>query len=423
MRDILDLLEDLRFRGLSYQVTDENELKEKLNKEQVILYAGFDPTANSLHIGSLLPILVLRRFQLAGHLPIALIGGGTGLIGDPSGRTTERQLSSKEVVFDRIKNIRKQLEHFIDFNCGSNSAQLVNNYDWLGDIQMIDFLRDIGKFFPLGYMLSKDSVKSRMEEGISFTEFTYMILQAYDFLNLKKTYKCDLQIGGSDQWGNITAGIELIRRMELGQAWGLTFPLVTKTDGSKFGKTESGTVWLDASLTSPYQFYQFWINTDDRDVITYLKYFTFLTHDEIDNLEKQVKTDPGKREAQNVLADEVTTLVHGKEALENAKKISQTLFYGNIKELSESELEDGFQDIPSADLSDVDEIGLIQLLVENKISSSNRQAREDISNGSIYLNGERIQQINLTISKSNRLFNKYIVLRRGKKKYFLIKWQ
>jgi len=419
----VDFIEDLRFRGLLYQVTDEDELRDKLNIEQVILYAGFDPTANSLHIGSLLPILTLRRFQLAGHKPIVLIGGGTGLIGDPSGRTTERQLSTKEVVFGRIKNIRKQLENFIDFDRGANLAKLVNNYDWLGEIKMIDFLRNIGKFFPLGYMLSKDSVKSRMEEGISFTEFTYMILQAYDFLNLKKTYNCDLQIGGSDQWGNITAGIELIRRMELGQAWGLTFPLVTKTDGAKFGKTESGTIWLDAGMTSPYQFYQFWINTDDRDVITYLKYFTFLSHDEINNLETQVKNDPGKREAQNVLANEVTTLVHGKEALESAKKISQALFYGNIKELSESELEDGFQDIPSADISGVEEIGLIQLLVDYKISSSNRQAREDISNGSIYFNGERIQEINTSIKKSQRLFNKYLVVRRGKKKYFLIKWQ
>ena len=419
----MDFLEDLRFRGLLYQVTDEDELKEKLKKEQVTLYAGFDPTANSLHIGSLLPILTLRRFQSAGHKPIALIGGGTGLIGDPSGRTSERQLTSKEVVFGRIKNIRKQLEQFIEFDSGSNKAQLANNYDWLGEIQMIDFLRDIGKYFPLGYMLSKDSVKSRMEAGISFTEFTYMILQAYDFLNLKKNYKCDLQIGGSDQWGNITAGIELIRRMELGQAWGLTFPLVTKTDGTKFGKTESGTIWLDASMTSPYQFYQFWINTDDRDVITYLKYFTFLTHEEINNLEKQVETDPGKRDAQNVLADEVTTLVHGKDALESAKKISQALFYGNIQELTESELEDGFQDIPSADLSNIDEIGLIQLLVDNKISSSNRQAREDISNGSIYINGERLQEPNTSINKLSRLFNKYLVVRRGKKKYFLIKWQ
>lgn len=419
----MDFLEDLRFRGLLYQVTDEEELQKKLNNEQVILYAGFDPTANSLHIGSLLPILTLRRFQLAGHVPIALIGGGTGLIGDPSGRTTERQLSTKEVVFGRIKNIRKQLEHYIDFDCGSNSAKMVNNYDWLGEIQMIDFLRDIGKFFPLGYMLSKDSVKSRMEEGISFTEFTYMILQAYDFFNLKKIYQCDLQIGGSDQWGNITAGIELIRRMELGQAFGLTFPLVTKTDGTKFGKTESGTIWLDAEMTSPYQFYQFWINTDDRDVITYLKYFTFLSHKEINNLEEQVKSNPGKREAQNVLADEVTTLVHGQNALESAKKISRALFYGNISELSESELEDGFQDIPSSDLSNVNEIGLIQLLVENKIVSSNRQAREDISNGSIYLNGDRMQEVNIFINKTNRLFDKYLVIRRGKKKYFLIKWQ
>jgi tyrosyl-tRNA synthetase len=419
----VEFFEDLRYRGLLYQVTDEQELKQKLNNENVILYAGFDPTADSLHIGSLLPILTLRRFQLAGHSPVALIGGGTGLIGDPSGRTTERQLNSKEVVFGRIENIRKQLEQYIDFTGKSNPAKMVNNYDWLGDIQMIDFLRDIGKFFPLGYMLSKDSVKSRMEAGISFTEFTYMILQAYDFYNLKKNYHCDLQIGGSDQWGNITAGIELIRRMELGQTYGLTFPLVTKADGTKFGKTESGTIWLDAQMTSPYQFYQFWINTDDRDVIKYLKYFTFLSKDKIENLEEEVKNNPGKREAQNVLADEVTVLVHSKESLESAKKISQALFYGNIKELSEPELEDGFRDIPSSDLSGLDEIRLIQLLVDNKISSSNRQAREDIGNGSIYLNGERITDINTIIKKSARLFEKYLILRRGKKKYFLIKWK
>ena len=418
----MDLFDDLHLRGLIYQVTDEPELRKKLAQEQVSLYAGFDPTADSLHIGSLLPILVLRRFQLAGHKPIALIGGGTGLIGDPSGRVTERQLNSRETIQGWIKNFEIQLGHFLDFGSGANAAQILDNYEWLGSLKVIDFMRDIGKHFPIGYMLAKDSVKSRLDAGISFTEFSYMLMQSYDFLNLNKTYGCDLQVGGSDQWGNITAGIELIRKMDLGQAYGITSPLVEKADGTKFGKSETGTIWLDAQKTSPYQFYQFWINTDDRDVVKYLKYFTFLGKDEILALENEVETNPGKREAQNVLASDVTTLVHGKDALISAENISKALFYGNINELSESELEDAFKDIPSSEIKGDDELNPVKILVEYKISSSNRQAREDLNNGSIYLNGLRITDLNKPIKKSDRLFGKYLVVRRGKKKYFLFRW-
>jgi len=419
----VDIFDDLHFRGLVYQATDEEELRKKLSNEQVLLYAGFDPTADSLHIGSLLPILTLRRFQLGGHKPIALIGGGTGMIGDPSGRTSERQLNKREIIVQWIKNFEVQLSQFLDFDSKENPALLLDNFEWLGSLKVIDFMRDIGKHFPLGYMLAKDSVKSRMEAGISFTEFSYMLMQSYDFLNLKQKYNCDLQIGGSDQWGNITAGTELIRKMDSGKTYGMTSPLVEKTDGTKFGKTESGTVWLDAKKTSPYQFYQFWINTDDRDVITYLKYFTFLSKEQIISLEAEVESNPGRREAQNVLAEEVTKLVHGKNALESSKKISKALFYGNIMELTEEELEETIRDIPSTIIDRSDDLNILKLLVGYNISPSNRQAREDIANGSIYLNGERFNDIHKVINKSARLFNKYLVLRRGKKKYFLILWK
>ena len=418
----MDIFEDLHFRGLVYQVTDDSELRKKLHHNRIVLYCGFDPTADSLHIGSLLPILTLRRFQLAGHRPIALIGGGTGLIGDPSGKANERQLNTRETVIEWSEKIGMQLRQFLDFDAPDIAARLLNNQDWLGHLQVVDFLRDVGKHFPVAYMLAKDTVKSRIETGISFTEFSYLLLQSFDFYNLKKNYNCELQIGGSDQWGNITAGIEFIRKMGMGTAYGLTFPLVQKADGTKFGKTESGTIWLDAKRTSAYQFYQFWINADDRDVIIYLKYFTFLSRDEILNLEEEVQNNAGARETQNVLANQVTELVHGRDALLRAQNISKALFYGNIDALSESELEDAFRDIPSSHIKTDQDIGLLKLLVEQKISPSNRQAREDIANGSIYLNGQRLTDVNRNISKSDRLFGKYLVLRRGKKKYFLIRW-
>jgi tyrosyl-tRNA synthetase len=417
----MDILQDLEFRGLLYQVTDYDELRERLSSGPVSLYVGFDPTADSLHIGHLLPLLGLRRFQLAGHKPIALVGGGTGLIGDPSGKSSERGLNPEELVEEWTVKIRAQLERFLDFNSPQNPARIANNYDWLGKQQVITFLRDIGKYFPIGYMLSKDAVKSRLSTGISYTEFSYMILQSYDFLRLNEDYGCEMQAGGSDQWGNITAGIDLIRRVSNRKAYGLTFPLVTKSDGTKFGKTESGTIWLDPAKTTPYRFFQFWINTDDRDVIKFIKYFTFLSRDEIIDLEKEVDENPGKREAQRVLAREVTALVHGKDALSRAEKISQALFYGNVKDLMEDEIEEGLMDVPSVTIEGK-EIGIVDLLVTAGISPSRRQAREDLKNRAIYINDQCVTDINKMLGLNDRLRERYTVIRRGKKNYFLVKW-
>ncbi|MED3867528.1 tyrosine--tRNA ligase [Priestia megaterium] len=418
----MDILQDLEFRGLINQQTDEKGLSELLSKESVRLYCGFDPTADSLHIGHMLPVLILRRFQQAGHQPIALVGGGTGLIGDPSGKKAERTLNEKETVAMFSERIKGQLSRFLDFEEGENAAVIANNYDWIGALDVITFLRDIGKNFGINYMMAKDSVQSRIESGISFTEFSYMILQSYDFLNLYQTYNCKLQIGGSDQWGNITAGLELIRKSEEdAKAFGLTVPLVTKADGTKFGKTEGGAIWLDPEKTSPYEFYQFWINTDDRDVIKYLKYFTFLSHEEINELAASAKEAPEKREAQKALAAAMTTLVHGEEALEQAIRISQALFSGSISELTAEEIKQGFKDVPSYTHTGED-IGLIDLLVESKISPSKRQAREDISNGAIYLNGEREQDLQKTVGAEDRIEGQFTVIRRGKKKYTLIQY-
>lgn len=418
----MDILQDLEFRGLINQQTDEKGLSELLSKESVRLYCGFDPTADSLHIGHMLPVLILRRFQQAGHQPIALVGGGTGLIGDPSGKKAERTLNEKETVAMFSERIKGQLSRFLDFEEGENPAVIANNYDWIGSLDVITFLRDIGKNFGINYMMAKDSVQSRIESGISFTEFSYMILQSYDFLNLYQTYNCKLQIGGSDQWGNITAGLELIRKSEEdAKAFGLTVPLVTKADGTKFGKTEGGAIWLDPEKTSPYEFYQFWINTDDRDVIKYLKYFTFLSHEEINELAASAKEAPEKREAQKALAAAMTTLVHGEEALEQAIRISQALFSGSISELTAEEIKQGFKDVPSYTHTG-ENIGLIDLLVESKISPSKRQAREDISNGAIYLNGEREQDLQKTVGAEDRIEGQFTVIRRGKKKYTLIQY-
>ncbi|MBO8177792.1 MAG: tyrosine--tRNA ligase [Bacillus sp. (in: Bacteria)] len=419
----MNLLEDLKFRGLINQVTDEEGLEKLLAEERISLYAGFDPTADSLHIGHLLPILILRRFQLAGHKPIALVGGGTGLIGDPSGKKAERTLNSKEVVAQWSERIKEQLSKFLDFEAEENPAKVANNYDWIGSMDLITFLRDVGKNFGLNYMLAKDSVQSRLETGISFTEFSYMILQSLDFLKLYETENCKLQIGGSDQWGNITAGLELIRKShEEAKAYGLTVPLVTKADGTKFGKTEGGAVWLDPEKTTPYEFYQFWINTDDRDVIKYLKYFTFLSKEEILELEKQTEEAPEKRAAQKALAEEMTRLVHGEEALKQAIHISEALFSGNIKQLTANEIMQGFKDVPSYEHESGEPIGLVDLLVSAKISSSKRQSREDIQNGAIYINGERITALDYVVDKKDRIEGKFTIIRRGKKKYFLIKY-
>ncbi|MDX8367503.1 tyrosine--tRNA ligase [Cytobacillus sp. IB215665] len=420
----MNLIEDLQFRGLINQITDEDGLKQHLNEETVKLYCGFDPTADSLHIGNLLPILVLKRFQLAGHQPIALVGGGTGLIGDPSGRSSERSLNTEDVVIEWSNRIKQQLSRFLDFESGENKALLANNFDWIGKLDVVSFLRDVGKNFGINYMLAKDSVQSRIESGISFTEFSYMILQSLDFLHLYKEQNCKLQIGGSDQWGNITAGLELIRKSsdEEEKAFGLTIPLVTKADGTKFGKTAGGAIWLDKEKTSPYEFYQFWINSDDRDVINFLKYFTFLSKNQIEQLEQELRDAPEQRTAHKALAEEVTKLVHGEEALNQAIKISSALFNGEISSLTAEEIKQGFKDVPSYDFEGEAEVGLVDLLVMSKISPSKRQAREDIKNGAIYINGERTQEIDRVITNTDRIEGQFTVIRRGKKKYFLIKY-
>ncbi|MEH7348849.1 tyrosine--tRNA ligase [Gottfriedia acidiceleris] len=414
-----NILQDLEFRGLINQMTDEEGLQKLLSEESVSLYCGFDPTGDSLHIGHLLPVLMLKRFQVAGHKPIGLVGGATGMIGDPSGKKAERTLNTTETVKMFSERIRTQLLPFLNFE-GENAAKVVNNFDWTGELDVITFLRDIGKNFGLNYMLAKDSVASRLEAGISFTEFSYMILQSYDFLKLYQDHNCKLQIGGSDQWGNITAGMELIRKTEEdSKAFGLTVPLVTKADGSKFGKTEGGAIWLDPEKTTPYEFYQFWINTDDRDAVKYLKYFTFLSKEEILELEKQFNEAPEQRVAQKALAAEVTKLVHGEEALDQAIKITEALFSGSVKELTAAEIKQGFKDVPSFNLSEAEK-GLVDLLVEAKISPSKRQAREDVQNGAVYVNGDRIQDVATVLTKQDAIEEQFIIIRRGKKKYHLV---
>ncbi|HDD0896690.1 TPA: tyrosine--tRNA ligase [Staphylococcus aureus] len=416
------LIEDLKWRGLIYQQTDEQGIEDLLNKEQVTLYCGADPTADSLHIGHLLPFLTLRRFQEHGHRPIVLIGGGTGMIGDPSGKSEERVLQTEEQVDKNIEGISKQMHNIFEFGT-DHGAVLVNNRDWLGQISLISFLRDYGKHVGVNYMLGKDSIQSRLEHGISYTEFTYTILQAIDFGHLNRELNCKIQVGGSDQWGNITSGIELMRRM-YGQtdAYGLTIPLVTKSDGKKFGKSESGAVWLDAEKTSPYEFYQFWINQSDEDVIKFLKYFTFLGKEEIDRLEQSKNEAPHLREAQKTLAEEVTKFIHGEDALNDAIRISQALFSGDLKSLSAKELKDGFKDVPQVTLSN-DTTNIVEVLIGTGISPSKRQAREDVNNGAIYINGERQQDVNYALAPEDKIDGEFTIIRRGKKKYFMVNYQ
>ncbi|EVU85760.1 tyrosyl-tRNA synthetase [Staphylococcus aureus T69721] len=416
------LIEDLKWRGLIYQQTDEQGIEDLLNKEQVTLYCGADPTADSLHIGHLLPFLTLRRFQEHGHRPIVLIGGGTGMIGDPSGKSEERVLQTEEQVDKNIEGISKQMHNIFEFGT-DHGAVLVNNRDWLGQISLISFLRDYGKHVGVNYMLGKDSIQSRLEHGISYTEFTYTILQAIDFGHLNRELNCKIQVGGSDQWGNITSGIELMRRM-YGQtdAYGLTIPLVTKSDGKKFGKSESGAVWLDAEKTSPYEFYQFWINQSDEDVIKFLKYFTFLGKEKIDRLEQSKNEAPHLREAQKTLAEEVTKFIHGEDALNDAIRISQALFSGDLKSLSAKELKDGFKDVPQVTLSN-DTTNIVEVLIETGISPSKRQAREDVNNGAIYINGERQQDVNYALAPEDKIDGEFTIIRRGKKKYFMVNYQ
>ncbi|PAD86770.1 tyrosine--tRNA ligase [Niallia circulans] len=418
----MNLLEDLQWRGIIYQQTDEAGLKEQLEKEMTSLYCGVDPTADSMHIGHLLPFLTLRRFQNAGHRPIVLVGGATGLIGDPSGKSEERKLQTLDVIGYNVKCLQGQLERIFDFE-GTNAAIMVNNYDWAGKMDIVTFLRDYGKHIGINYMLAKDTIANRLETGISFTEFTYTILQALDFLHLYEHHDCKLQIGGSDQWGNITTGLELIRKnmSEGAKAFGLTIPLVTKADGTKFGKTESGAIWLDPEKTTPYEFYQFWINTADADVIKYLKFFTFLSKEEIEELDKSVQEEAHLRKAQKTLAEEMTKLIHGEAALEQAQKITAALFSGDIKNLTAEEIKQGFKDVPTYEHTEGEAL-LVDILVAAGIVSSKRQAREDITNGAVYINGERKQELDYALTEEDRIEGQFTVIRRGKKKYYLIKF-
>lgn len=423
----MNILEDLESRGLLHQITNSNGLKKHLEENQVTLYCGFDPTADSLHIGHLLPIMMLKRFQQAGHRPIALIGGGTGMIGDPSGRSTERSLNTTEVVKGYTEAIKEQLAGILQFDIGENAAVARNNHDWLANMTIIDFLRDAGKHFGVNYMLAKDSVATRIEEGITYTEFSYMILQSLDFLKLYEQENCTLQIGGSDQWGNITAGLEFIRRSREDQqdeveAYGLTVPLITKADGTKFGKTAGGAIWLHPEKTTPYEFYQFWFNTDDRDVIKFMHYFTFLSLAEIEEFADKVKSKPEKRAAQKRLAEEITTMVHGEEALRQAQKISTALFSGDLKQLAANDVRQGFKDVPTYEVENK-EHNLLDLLVQASVSSSKRQAREDIKNGAIYINGERTQDLKYVLSSVDKLDDEFTIIRRGKRNYYLIRFK
>lgn len=413
------LLEDLKYRGIVYQMTDEAEINKMLEDEKISLYCGADPTADSLHIGHLVPFLTLRRFQEYGHRPVVLIGGGTGMIGDPSFKADERKLLSEEQIDENVVGIKKQMENIFDFS-DENAAVLVNNKDWLQNISLISFLRDYGKHVGLNYMLSKDAIQTRLETGISYTEFTYTILQAIDFGHLNKEFNVRMQIGGSDQWGNITSGLELMRRMYgTTNSEGLTIPLITKADGKKFGKTESGNIWLDKNRTSPYEFYQFWLNQSDEDVIKFLKLFTFVEREEIEALSESVASEPHLRKAQKRLAEEITEFIHGKEGLEEAKKVTEALFSGDIKSLDANQIKDALKDAPSATVEASDS-NLVNVLVNAGISSSRRQAREDIQNGAIYINGERQQDLDHEISDADKMDNDFTVFRRGKKKYTIV---
>ncbi|MGH2537549.1 MAG: tyrosine--tRNA ligase [Candidatus Promineifilaceae bacterium] len=418
-----DLIADLSYRGLIYQATDLEGLSARLAKGPITLYIGFDPTADSLHIGSLLQILLLRRFQLAGHCPIGVVGGGTGLIGDPSGKSQERQLNDVEVVQEWTDSIRSQVGRYLDFDSSRNAARIVSNYDWLADLKLVPFLREIGKHFSVNQMLAKESVSARLATGISYTEFSYMTLQAFDFLHLLRTLGAELQCGGSDQWGNITAGADLIRRVTGETAYGLTLPLITTADGKKYGKTEAGTIWLDPELTSPYRFYQFWMQSDDAEVIPLLKAFTFLPAEEIERLAAEVAERPSERAAQRRLAAEVTDLVHGPEAAASAAKVSQALFYGRVSDLNPAELALGLNDVPSYELQAAGPVGLVELLVRAGVSNSKRQARHDIQNGAISVNDARVTEPGRIVTPDERLAGRYVVVRRGKNNYFLIDWR
>ena len=429
------IIQDLQSRGLIAQTTDIEALDALLNEQKISLYCGFDPTADSLHIGHLLPVLALRRFQQAGHTPIALVGGATGMIGDPSFKAAERSLNSAETVAGWVESIRNQLTPFLSFD-GDNAAIMANNADWFGSMNCLDFLRDIGKHFSVNAMLNKESVKQRIERddvGISFTEFAYSLLQGYDFAELNKRHGAVLEIGGSDQWGNITAGIDLTRRLNQKQVFGLTLPLVTKSDGTKFGKTEGGAVWLNAKKTSPYQFYQFWLKVADADVYKFLKYFTFLSIEEIDAIEAKDKASGTKPEAQRILAEEMTRLIHGEEALAAAQRISESLFAEDQSHLTESDFEQlALDGLPTFEVSE--SLNVVETLVKTGLASSNKEARGFVNSKAVLLNGKPAEANNpnhaaekpddaYILTDEHKRFGKYTIVRRGKRNHALLVWK
>ena len=431
----MSVIKDLQSRGLIAQTTDIEALDALLNEQKISLYCGFDPTADSLHIGHLLPVLALRRFQQAGHTPIALVGGATGMIGDPSFKAAERSLNSAETVAGWVESIRNQLTPFLSFD-GDNAAIMANNADWFGSMNCLDFLRDIGKHFSVNAMLNKESVKQRIERddvGISFTEFAYSLLQGYDFAELNKRHGAVLEIGGSDQWGNITAGIDLTRRLHQKQVFGLTLPLVTKSDGTKFGKTEGGAVWLNAKKTSPYQFYQFWLKVADADVYKFLKYFTFLSIEEIDAIEAKDKASGTKPEAQRILAEEMTRLIHGEEALAAAQRISESLFAEDQSHLTESDFEQlALDGLPTFEVSE--SLNVVEALVKTGLASSNKEARGFVNNKAVLLNGKPAEANNpnhaaekpddaYMLTDEHKRFGKYTIVRRGKRNHALLVWK
>lgn len=429
------VIQDLQSRGLIAQTTDIEALDALLNEQKIALYCGFDPTADSLHIGHLLPVLALRRFQQAGHTPIALVGGATGMIGDPSFKAVERSLNSAETVAGWVESIRNQLKPFLSFE-GENAAIMANNADWFGSMNCLDFLRDIGKHFSVNAMLNKESVKQRIERddvGISFTEFAYSLLQGYDFAELNKRHGAVLEIGGSDQWGNITAGIDLTRRLNQKQVFGLTLPLVTKSDGTKFGKTEGGAVWLNAKKTSPYQFYQFWLKVADADVYKFLKYFTFLSIEEIDAIEAKDQASGTKPEAQRILAEEMTRLIHGEAALQAAQRISESLFAEDQSSLTEGDFEQlALDGLPAFEVSD--DLNVVEALVKTGLASSNKEARGFVNSKAVLLNGQAAELNNpnhaaerpddaYLLTDAHKCFGKYTIVRRGKRNHALLVWK
>jgi tyrosyl-tRNA synthetase len=423
----VNILDELEWRGLLADCTNAADLRTRLDAGPITLYAGFDPTADSLHVGNLVPLLALRRFQLQGHHPIAVAGGATGAIGDPSGKAAERQLLTQEVLESNIASVKTQMRRLLDFECQPNPARLLDNADWTRPVRYLDFLRDIGKHFSVNQMIGKESVRARMEDresGISYTEFSYMLLQAFDFYHLRKDLNCELQIGGSDQWGNITAGSDLIRKKLGAAAYGLTLPLITNADGSKFGKTEAGAIWVDARRTSVYRFYQFWIRTDDRDVVPYLKYFTFLGQEEIEALAAQHTARPEARAAHKALAAAMTGLIHGQAAAAEAVRASEILFGGALEGVTRETFAEIVGEIPAwqteTDKFQGGGIALVEVLVHSGLCPSKGQARKDIEGGGVYVNNAREANPLRHLTANDLLFGRHVLLRKGKRNYVVV---